>query len=346
MTKQFGGRVTKALQQHYEQSSNWRDGRFQNIEETTMNISILTLPKILYRQFCQTEGRTPKKAIPFHHLNKHDLQSSRPGIKMAWYGHSAILLHINNYTILIDPMFGPNAAPSAPFSIKRFSNGLLTVLDHIPQIDLVLLSHDHYDHLDLASINVIKQKAKTFFTALGVKRHLVSWGIEAAKIKEFDWWQQDMFNDIKITFTPTRHFSGRGLSDRAKSIWGGWAIHTTEGNYWFSGDSGYGNHFKEIGKRLGPFDFAWMECGQYNEHWHQIHMFPEESIQAALDAKVKCAMPVHWAGFALAQHQWVEPVNRFLNEAGLKKLPVTVPELGQLFNPGEMFLKSWWHQYD
>ena len=206
----------------------------------------------------------------------------------------------------------------------------------------MLISHDHYDHLDYDSIQKLKNKTNQFYVALGVKRHLVSWGIPENIITEFNWWDEIPFEEIQITFTPTRHFSGRGLTDRAKSLWGGWALKTAKENIWFSGDSGYGEHFKEIGTRLGPFDFAYMECGQYNENWHQIHMYLEESIQAAIDANAKNIMPVHWAGFALAQHTWIEPVERFNQEAINKNLAYCLPQIGELFSSDHSLTNSWW----
>ena len=220
-----------------------------------------------------------------------------------------------------------------------------SLIDDFPDIDLIVISHDHYDHLDYDSILKLKDKAKQFYVALGVKRHLVSWGINPEIINEFDWWEESFFENIKITFTPTRHFSGRGLTDRAKSFWGGWVFKTEEENIWFSGDSGYGTHFTEIGKRLGPFDVAFMECGQYNENWHQIHMYPEESVQAAIDAKVQNMMPVHWAGFALAQHSWQEPVERFVEKASVEKLNFVVPKIGELFNAKTSnYSESWFEK--
>src|SRR5690606_15358132 len=153
------------------------------------------------------------------------------------------------------------------------------------------------------------------------------WGVPAEKITEFDWWDAVTINDIEVTFTPTRHFSGRGLRDRFKSLWGGWVFRTGQERIWFSGDGGYGGHFKEIGERLGPFDFALMECGQYNDYWRYIHLFPEESIQAALDAKVSKVMPVHWAGFSLSfQHTWSQPAQDFARHAAAHQLAVSFPK--------------------
>jgi L-ascorbate metabolism protein UlaG (beta-lactamase superfamily) len=245
-------------------------------------------------------------------------------MKALWYGHSAILMSINNLNLFIDPMLGPNAAPISPFSVKRFSDNTLNIIDDLPDIDLVLMSHDHYDHLDYSSILKLKLKTKHFYVALGVARHLKGWGIDESKITEFDWWDEKTFGDITITFTPTRHFSGRGLTDSAKSLWGGWTFKTPTENIWFSGDGGYGKHFLEIGKRLGPFDFAFMECGQYNELWHLIHMYP-----------------VHWGAFSLAQHSWTEPAERFVAEAKSKSISYCLPMLGELFDVGFEGIEEW-----
>jgi L-ascorbate metabolism protein UlaG (beta-lactamase superfamily) len=252
---------------------------------------------------------------------------------------------MNDQTILIDPMFGANASPIANKSTRRFSESALNIIDELPEIDLMLLTHDHYDHLDYDSIQKLKSKTKNYYVSLGVKRHLIRWGVDEKNIVEFDWWSEEIFSDIKITFTPTRHFSGRGITSLAKCLWGGWAFKTATENIWFSGDGGYGDHFKEIGERLGPFDFAMMECGQYGEDWPQIHMFPYESVQAALDAKVNIAMPVHWGGFNLSyQHAWYEPVEEFAKEAETKQLRYVTPAIGEIFQP-ETITQNWWAKY-
>ncbi len=341
--KQFGGKVTPELEALYAKSRNWSAGKFQNLEETNMNISFWDIPDLLYKQLCKKEQREPQLPLPIIPFNKENFLKDEVHFKFSWYGHSVILMRLHGKTLLIDPMLGANASPIAPFKTKRFSENTLDLIDQLPEIDLMLLSHDHYDHLDLDSIEKLKHKTKKYFVALGVKRHLVGWGIEEQKIEEFDWWTTQVFGKINITFTPTRHFSGRGLTDRAKSLWGGWVFKTPDENIWFSGDGGYGNHFKEIGKQLGPFDFAFMECGQYNEKWRAIHMFPDESVQAALDAQVRSMMPVHWAGFALSQHSWTEPVELFRKQAHAKHLKSIYPRIGELVNPNtEQNDEIWW----
>ncbi len=342
-SKQFGGKITKELEANYQQSKNWKNGVFHNLEKTRMSIKLTDVPKLLYQQFIANANRMPAKNLPLIPFDLQAFLTEDSHFKFSWYGHSAILSRINSKTILIDPMLGSNTSPIAPFKTKRFSRNTLDLIVQFPEIDLMLISHDHYDHLDFDSIQKLKHKTKLFYVALGVKRHLIEWGINPEIIHEFDWWNQAIYSDIEITFTPTRHFSGRGIKDRNRSLWGGWALKTASENIWFSGDSGYGAHFKEIGNKLGPFDFAFMECGQYNEKWHNIHMFPHESVQAALDAKVKRAMPVHWAGFSLSLHEWFEPVVQFKHAATTLKLNSMYPKLGQILNLNtEIEVDEWW----
>lgn len=242
-------------------------------------------------------------------------------------------------------MFGSHASPIGPIKTKRFSAKTLPIIDDLPEIDLMLMTHDHYDHLDYDSIMKLKSKVKHAFVSLGVKRHLVSWGMEEHLIEEFDWWDQKLFHDINITITPTRHFSGRGINSLAKCLWGGWAFKTQHENIWFSGEGRYGKHFKEIGKRLGPFDIGFMECGQYSVDWPQIHMFPNESAKAAKDAHVQTAMPFHWAGFNLSYaHDWYEPADSFLQEAHQLHLKAITPALGKIFT-ATSHTDAWWKKY-
>lgn len=176
----------------------------------------------------------------------------------------------------------------------------------------------------------------------------MSWGVDPGLITEFDWWDHNPLGDLEIHFTPTRHFSGRGLTDRAKSLWGGWVVRTPRESIWFSGDSGYGRHFGEIGKRLGPFDLGLMECGQYSGDWPEIHMFPPQSVQAALEAGAKTAVPVHWAGFSLSySHSWFEPVEHFAAAAKTRSLPCLTPRLGELFvsGSGGSDTRPWWENH-
>lgn len=340
---QFGAKVRKKDLEKFQKSPNWDGKKFINLIETTMDVNIWNAPKLLRENFKNSKKKSPNSPIPIlpFEASKFDTGDVKP--KFVWYGHSVCLLQINGANILIDPMLGPDAAPIAPFKSKRFSEGSLEVIDSIPKIDLVLLTHDHYDHLDLESIKRLKAKVDKWFVALGVSRHLEKWGIPHEQITEFDWWDNILFEEIKITFTPSRHFSGRGALDRAKSLWGGWVFNSPGYNVYWSGDGGYGPHFKEIGEKLGPFDWGFMECGQYHQQWQAIHMLPEESILAAIDAGVAKATPVHWGGFSLAMHSWKEPIERFVEEANEKDMTVYTPQIGEIVNMDlENVQSSWW----
>ncbi|MBX2815582.1 MAG: MBL fold metallo-hydrolase [Saprospiraceae bacterium] len=338
---QFGGRIRDDMLKKYAESAHWSDGRFQNLEETDMSISFWDIPELICKQLT-AKGTIPSHALKVEPLKMGELMRQNSPAQCVWYGHSALLMQIDGLTIMIDPMLGPDASPIGPIRTKRFSRNTLDIIDELPELDVVLITHDHYDHLDYESIKKLRTKTKEYFVALGVKRHLVEWGIDGNCIKEFDWWDQADLDTLQITFTPTRHFAGRGLTDRAKSFWGGWAFRWGQNNIWFSGDGGYGDHFKEIGARLGPFDFAFMECGQYNEKWHPIHMFPEESVQAAKDAGASRAMPVHWGGFSLSQHRWQEPAEEFYHHAQANELEVILPPLGVVFDYENAPDHPWW----
>ncbi|PCJ65026.1 MAG: hypothetical protein COA58_10910 [Bacteroidetes bacterium] len=343
--KQFGGKLTPERTSRYEQSPHWREGVFQNLETTTMDITVGEIPGLLYKQIFRKKGREPETSLPILPFDKKAFLASSERIKMMWYGHSVVLMRIAGKTILIDPMLGPNASPIAPFPTKRFSENTLNLIDDFPEIDILLMTHDHYDHVDLASFEKLKPKVKQYITTLGTGRHYEDWGVDPSNITELDWWESIKVDGIEIHSTPSRHFAGRGATNRAKSFWGGWVLKSANENIYFSGDGGYGDHFTEVGQRLGPFDFGFMECGQYNELWHQIHMYPEESVQAANDAKVQNIMPVHWAGFALAQHAWKEPVERFTAETNKQDQCYITPRLGQMFTVNSNMREAWWEDY-
>ncbi len=347
LNPQFGGGITSSQKSSYSKSKNWDGKQFENLVETTMDVNLKTMPKLIKAQFTDREERSPKAPIPIIPFDPDSFHSNTNKPKFIWYGHSVLLLQINGKNILIDPMLGPDAAPIAPFATKRFSENSLDIIDTLPQIDLLLMTHDHYDHLDLASMRKLKDKVTHIYCSLGVRRHLERWGFKTHTIQEFDWWEDTHFHDIHITFTPSRHFSGRGLSDRAKCLWGGWVFKSNEHSIFWSGDGGYGSHFTEIGEKLGPFHWTFMENGQYNDLWRQIHLHPEEAVQAAIDAQSHKVIAVHWAGFALALHPWKEPIERFTAQAEKKQLSVCTPQIGEVVVWNEEPMKNhWWESFD
>ncbi|MCX2743266.1 MBL fold metallo-hydrolase [Mangrovivirga sp. M17] len=344
---QFGNSVRDKDLKKFKQSDNWDGDKFINQSKTTMDINLSTIPKLLKQNFTNRKERRPEKPIAVNTFDFETFHSSEQDPKFIWYGHSVLMVNINGIKLLIDPMFGSDAAPISPFGSKRFSNDTLLIIDSLPDFDAILITHDHYDHLDLDSISKLKSKCSTWMVALGVSRHLESWGIPSSQITEFDWWDKIIFKEIELTFTPSRHFSGRGLFDRAKSLWGGWVIKSQNHSIYWSGDGGYDDHFEEIGAEMGPFDIGFMECGQYNKHWHQIHMYPEEAVKAAMVSKSKLAVPVHWGAFALALHSWKDPVKRFTKEAALKGLPFYIPSPGEVFNTEiNKPQNNWWKEIE
>jgi L-ascorbate metabolism protein UlaG (beta-lactamase superfamily) len=311
----FGEQRLSGFKERYSQSKQWDGRQFNNLEHTSMNIGPKEIPGLLRQQFTNTKGRAPERPIPIEPFDNDTWNRDSNEPQFIWYGHSVILLQVGGKNILIDPMLGPNAAPIAPFKVRRFSNNTLDIIDSLPHLDAILMSHDHYDHLDYPSIQRLRHLTDTFLVALGVGRHLEKWGVPSGNIQELDWWDDYQMDDVRITFTPSRHFSGRGIADRSRCLWGGFAFTTGRHRIYWSGDGGYGSHFKEVGEKLGPFDFGFMECGQFNTLWHQIHMFPEEAVRAAIDAGVTRSIPVHWGGFTLALHHWKEPGTRYLQAA-------------------------------
>lgn len=340
---QFGGRVSAENKKRYAESPNWKNNQFENLTETSMSFDMKKFPEFLRKQVTEGNIRKPKKTLPIKAFDKVQWQKNPEKPKFIWYGHSVLLLQIANKNFLIDPMLGPDASPVGPVRTRRFSENTLDIIDTLPPLDAVLLTHDHYDHLDYASILKLKDKVSTWFTSLGLGRHLEAWGIPAKQIKEFDWWDKTEVADVEITFTPSRHFSGRGLTDRAKGLWGGWVFQSPSHKIYWSGDGGYEAHFAEVGKRFGGFDWIFVECGQYNENWHAIHNYPEEAVQAGIDAKADILIPVHWGGFALALHTWRDSVERFVKEGEVKGQKVCTPNLGAIVSLGNEDLNSRWY---
>ena len=344
--RQFGGKVTPELELRYSKSDRWIKGRFRNFIKTKIEVPWSRVPGIIVKQIAQRREREPRIKLPILPLDLKSLYSDDNCMQFIWYGHSALFIRVHGKNILVDPMLGPDTTPIAPMSTLRFSENSLDLIDDFPQIDLMLITHDHYDHLDLDSIEKLKSKVDQYFVALGVGRHLEAWGISENKITEFDWWDGTTWSGIDFFFTPTQHFAGRRINDRSMSLWGGWVLNTGSENVWISGDGGYGKHFKEIGEKLGPFDLAFMECGQYNADWRDMHLFPDESIQAAVDAGVKKAIPIHWGAFSLSyQHTWYEPVEHFILSAHENQMSFSSPQLGQVFNIDDEMIDQWWLKY-
>lgn len=344
LSPQFGANPSKEKIAEYSQRSYHEDGKFSNLMPTNMDMDFTEAIKMLPEFFKNDPSRRPDFVLPQEHRDSLELVSPNHPTRLVWFGHSTFLLQMDGKNILIDPMFGEVPAPNPLLGKKRYNRELPIEVEKLPAIDMIIMSHDHYDHLDYESIQKLKGKTKAFYVPLGVGSHFESWGIPTESIHELGWWDEIDADGIRLVFTPSRHFSGRGLNNRFTTLWGSWVITGNSDNIYFSGDSGYGPHFKEIGEKYGPFNFSMMECGQYNERWTDIHMIPEETAQAAQDVRSEIFMPIHWAAFTLAMHSWTDPVERVLAKANEIGQPIYVPEIGEFIELDKNLEieRKWW----
>ena len=345
ISPEFGGRPTPDQKQQYRQSGHYTDGEFVNLVFTSMDMSLGTMLSVLGDYLRGTPDGKPSTPLPVEKIDSAAIANRAATVtQLTWFGHSAVLLEMDGKNILLDPMLGEVPAPHPWLGGNRFSAELPITIEQLPAIDVVLISHDHYDHLDYGSIKKLKEKVKDFYVPLGVGAHLRAWGVDKAAVHELDWWEEMSHDHLQLVFTPSRHFSGRGLTDRNTTLWGSWVIQGRQDTLYFSGDGGYGPHFAEIGERYGPFDLAMMECGQYDERWAQIHMMPEETAQAAVDLRAQLMMPIHWGAFQLALHAWTDPAERVTVKAKELDLPVTTPKIGQAVVLRQTIYSSttWW----
>ena len=345
LSPQFGNGATKEQKKKYAKSGHYEKGKFINQKPSVMDINYWKMIKEMLKE---SPNRKPKENILVEKIDPTAIENHNANItQLTWFGHSSFLLEMDGKKILIDPMLGETPAPNPLIGPKRYSKELPIEIEKLPFIDAIILSHDHYDHLDYESIQKLKVKVGQYYTPLGVGNHLIEWGIAKEKIHELNWWESIDFGGIKLICCPARHFSGRGIFDRATTLWCSWVITGKDDNIYFSGDSGYDTHFKEIGEKYGPFDISLMECGQYNEDWKLLHMMPEEAVQASIDLKSKLILPIHWGSFTLAFHDWTDPVERITKKANELNLPVTTPKIGELVILGDKNFptEKWWTNY-
>lgn len=323
-------------------SANYKGNAFYNLEPTVMLTEEATFLKMTKDFLFANKKRTPEKAIPYIKTNINGLNKNDDAI--IWFGHSSYLLLFSGKRILVDPVFSGSASPFS-FMIKAFAGSNFYQAGDFEQIDMLILTHDHYDHLDYHTLVALKSKVKDVYCSLGLASHLVYWGYNAEQIHELDWWQSThLDNELKLTATPARHFSGRSLK-RAQTLWSGFVLESRKRNIFIGGDSGYGKHFADIRAKFNPFDLAILECGQYNEKWPMIHMTPEETVQAGIDLGAKTILPVHWGKFALAYHDWDDSINRFTKRAQELNTTYITPQIGEVYafeNPIET--KAWWKE--
>lgn len=367
----FGGKPDTESWERIKNSPNFDGSRFTNLVDThasTVNIGMIT-DELTHRddyheQFPNADvnkGKGILKGFIFPPKDKNPnqlvtkpLQFNDPNGNVlkngnfVWLGHSTVLFKTHGKTLITDPVF--HRASPIPIGIPQFSMTNTPKAADLPYVDCVLLSHDHYDHLDHRAIKQMKNKVGHFYVPLGVKCHLVRWGVAKEKISEYDWYDEITIDGIRLVFAPARHFSGRGITNHRTTLWGSWIVQSPQLSVYFSGDGGYSPEFANIGKKFGNFDIAFIEDGAYNLRWQDVHMLPEQSAQAGIDVGAKVVLPIHWGKFDLSTHVWTDPIERIKSAMEKynatveddKKVRITTPRIGQIFSLTNLPVDEWW----
>ncbi len=344
--RSFGKAPSGQRLQRIKNSPNFKNGKFQNQEITPQFAEDTSMPAVMYRiLFGKKHHTRPVSPLRF---TKTELSTLSPDENVyIWMGHSSYYLQLDGRRILVDPVFSGNASPVS-FTTKAFAGTDLYSVSDIPELDYLIITHDHWDHLDYKTVTALQPKVNQVITGLGTGEHLEYWGYKPEQIIELDWGEKHCFQDGLMVFAETaRHFSGRGLK-RDRAIWASFVLSTAQHQIYVGGDSGFGKHFKKIGERYGGFDLAILENGQYNHDWRYIHMMPDEFLKAAADLNAKRIIPVHNSKFSLAPHPWKEPLETLseLNKKSGSRL--ITPKIGEkvFWLNDEHNYEKWWTQFD
>lgn len=343
-TPPFGGKLSGERLARARANPQYQNGVFVN-----------PLPPAAYRaadvwamftgQFFGDEVREPPSAIPVITVAPDALKSAPAAstLRAFWIGHASVFIEIDGLRMLVDPIFSTYASP---FDIgpKRFHPPPILLTD-LPAIDAVLITHDHYDHLDMRTVQQLAGRGTAFFVPLGIGAHLQAWGVPSAQVHELEWWKEEALKGVRIVSTPSRHYSGRGLGDKNATLWGSWSVIGPQHRFYVSGDTGFSDHFRTIGDRLGPFDLSFIKVGAYGPGapWLDIHMSPEDAVRAHRDLRARRLFPVHWGTFNLAFHTWDEPIKRTLAAASAGQVEVLTPRIGEIVDAERPFPPNpWW----
>ena len=330
----FGGDVPE-----YD-SPNYKDGSFENVESTSMSNPDSSTWDTLGQYMVSDNCRSPDEVLPSQAFELKDLEDGE--FSVSWFGHSTVLLHTNEFSLITDPVFSTGGAGPLSMGPNPFDYEDDYKVGDLPEIDYVFISHDHYDHLDKETVKELS--SSMFYVPLGVEAHLLEWGIAEEKIVVFDWYDEaNVSEDLFAAFAPSRHFSGRGIGDHSATLWGSWIFEFYDATIYFSGDTGYMEEFKNITAKYGPFDLAFLDSGQYNVAWEQVHMMPEQVIQAAIDLNASVSIPIHISKYELSLHHWYEPMELVSTLGAKQNVTIATPMLGSTFVFGEEVPQdTWW----
>ncbi|MDF0720422.1 MBL fold metallo-hydrolase [Kaistella sp. PBT33-4] len=341
----FGKTPSGARLERIQKSPHYKNGRFDNLNKTPQLAEDTSMPEVMFRfLFVKKDQLKPAQAF---RMTKTELKSLKPDENVfIWMGHSSYYMQIDGLKILVDPVLSGNASPFT-FTTKAFEGSDLYTPDDIPTLDLLIITHDHWDHLDYKTVKELQHKTRRVVTGLGTGEHLEYWGYSPDLITELDWFENsDLGNGFRIYCEPARHFSGRGLK-RDQAIWASFVLESPTQRIYIGGDSGYDDHYKKIGEKYGSFDLAILENGQYNRDWRYIHFLPGENIKAMKELNAKRMIPVHNSKFALAVHSWNEPLKK-ITELNTENLRIITPAIGQKvpWLDDAKIYKKWWEDYD
>lgn len=337
MLTAFGGQVRDARLERVQSSPRFDGRRFRNAVPTSLAAPSLGLA---WEYVAGAGDRVPREALP---VVRPALAPGRgEPLEITWLGHSSVLIDVDGYLVLTDPVLGPRSGPVSWAGPKRFHPAPIAP-EELPPLDAVLVSHDHYDHLDYPTVRALAGRETTWITALGVGAHLEAWGVPSERIVELDWWEEHDLRGLSITATPARHFQGRGPGASAATFWCGWSIRGPRRSVWFSGDTGpWDDGFRQIGERLGPFDLSMIEIGAWHPAWGTIHLGPENAMRVHELVRAKTLMPVHWGTFNLALHAWDQPIRHLLELAERAGAELLAPMMGETVHR-EAGVHAYWH---
>ena len=347
--KSFGKRPDGLRLERMKASPLWAGEAFRNIHPVLPGLRNTATPPPTLKEFlCGGDRRIPGAPLPSVDPTSAWAKAPGTGLRATWLGHSTVLIEIDGLRVLTDPVWGPRASPSQHVGPKRFQPVPIP-LRALPPVDVVLVSHDHYDHLDYPTIRELARRDVPFVTSLGVGSHLEAWGVPAQRITELDWWESHTLPhaDLTVTAAPSQHFSGRRLHDRDATLWSSMVIRSRRHAVFFSGDTGLTTEYSAIRGRLGPFDLVMLEIGAFHPAWGDIHLGPENALAALELLGGGAFLPVHWGTFALAMHAWDQPAETLLTLAPKKDVQLVMPRLGEPVEPAHVDrVTPWWRAVD